>query len=87
MAFHITTSQFSQAIRHALDTLHSPCDPEQPNLHLSPRLISCDGPSLTLELSDTPERLDTFQAMMRPFSILEVVRTGVIAVQKGGGKI
>ena len=32
------------AIRHALDTLHSPCDPEQPNLHLSPRLISCDGP-------------------------------------------
>ena len=43
--------------------------------------------SLTLELSDTPDRLDTFQAMMRPFSILEVARTGVIAVQKGGGKI
>ena len=43
--------------------------------------------SLTLELSDTPERLDTFQAMMRPFSILEVVRTGMIAVQKGGGTI
>ena len=34
-----------------------------------------------------PERLDTFQSMMRPFSILEVARTGVIAVQKGGGKI
>ena len=43
--------------------------------------------SITMELSDTPERLDTFQTMMRPFSILEVVRTGVIAVQKGGGKI
>ena len=43
--------------------------------------------SLTMELSDTPERLDTFQTLMRPFSILEVVRTGVIAVQKGGGKI
>ena len=43
--------------------------------------------SLTLELSDTPDRLDTFQSMMRPFSILEVARTGVIAVQKGGGKI
>ena len=42
MAFHITTSQFSQTVRHALDTLHSPCDPEKPNLHLSPRLISCD---------------------------------------------
>ena len=43
--------------------------------------------SMTMELSDTPERLDTFQAMMRPFSILEVARTGIIAVQKGGGKI
>ena len=43
--------------------------------------------SMTLELSATPEQVDTFEAMMRPFSILEVVRTGVIAVQKGGGKI
>ena len=43
--------------------------------------------SMTMELSATPDQLDTFQAMMRPFSILEVVRTGVIAVQKGGGKI
>ncbi len=43
--------------------------------------------SITLELSDTPDRIDTFEAMLRPFSILEVVRTGVIALQKGGGKI
>ena len=43
--------------------------------------------SLTLELSDTPDRIDTFEAMLLPFSILEVVRTGVIALQKGGGKI
>ena len=43
--------------------------------------------SMTLELSDTPDRVDTFESMLRPFSILEVVRTGVIALQKGGGKI
>ena len=43
--------------------------------------------SMTLELSDTPDRLDTFQSMMRPFTLMEVVRTGVIAVQKGSGKI
>ncbi len=43
--------------------------------------------SMTLELSDTPDRIDTFEAMLRPFSILEVARTGVIALQKGGGKI
>ena len=51
------------------------------------RVADLSPTSMTLELSDTPERLDTFQAMMRPFSILEVVRTGMIALQKGGGKI
>ena len=43
--------------------------------------------SMTLELSDTPDRLDTFQTMMRSFNILEVARTGMVAVQKGGGRI
>lgn len=43
--------------------------------------------SMTLELSATQDRVDTFESLMRPFSILEVARTGVIAVQKGGGKI
>ena len=43
--------------------------------------------SLTLELSDTPDRIDTFEAMLRPFSILELARTGVIALQKGNWKI
>ena len=43
--------------------------------------------TLTLELSDTPERVRTFEDMMRPYNILEVARTGVIALQKGGGKI
>ena len=40
--------------------------------------------SLTLELSDTPERLDTFQSMMRPFSILEAVSYTHL---DGGGRI
>ena len=42
---------------------------------------------MTMELSDTPDRIDTFEDMMRPFNILEVARTGVIALQRGGGKI
>ena len=41
--------------------------------------------SMTLELSDTPDRVDTFESMLRPSSILEVVRTGVIALPKAGG--
>ena len=43
--------------------------------------------SMTMELSDTPDRVSTFEEMMRPFNILEVARTGIIALQRGGGKI
>lgn len=43
--------------------------------------------SMTMELSDTPDRVDTFEDMMRPFGIMEVARTGIIALQKGSGKI
>lgn len=43
--------------------------------------------SMTMELSDTPDRVSTFEEMMQPFNILEVARTGIIALQRGGGKI
>ena len=43
--------------------------------------------SITIEVSDTPDRVNTFEELMRPFHILEVVRTGMGALQKGGGKI
>ena len=51
------------------------------------KAVDISPTSMTFEISDTPDRLDTFQTMMRPFSLLEVARTGIIAVQKGGGKI
>ena len=43
--------------------------------------------SISIELSDTPDRVNTFEELMRPFKILEVARTGMIALQKGGGKM
>ena len=60
-------------------------DPQR--IVLGAKVADISPTSLTLELSDTPDRLDTFQSMMRPFSILEVARTGMVAVQKGAGKI
>lgn len=51
------------------------------------RVVDISPTSMTMELSDTPDRVRTFEDMMRPFNILEVARTGVIALQKGGGKI
>ena len=51
------------------------------------KVVDIPPTSMTMEISDTPERVRTFEDMMRPFNILEVARTGVIALQKGAGKI
>lgn len=39
--------------------------------------------SMTIELSDTKQNLDTYEELLRPYGIKEVVRTGTIAMQKG----
>ena len=50
------------------------------------RVADLSPTSMTMELTDTPDRVNAFEEMMRPFNILEVARTGMIALQKGGGK-
>ena len=50
------------------------------------RVADLSPTSMTMELADTPDRVNAFEEMMRPFNILEVARTGMIALQKGGGK-
>ncbi len=39
--------------------------------------------TMTLELSDSEDKLVTFEELLRPYGIKEVVRTGTIAMQKG----
>lgn len=41
--------------------------------------------TITVELADTPDRIALFQEMLMPFGILEVARTGLVAIQKGSG--
>lgn len=43
--------------------------------------------TMTVEIADTSERLQTMLDLLTPFGIKEVVRTGTIAVQKGGEAI
>lgn len=43
--------------------------------------------SLTLELSDTPDRVELLVELLRPFSVREIARTGTVALQTGTGTI
>ena len=43
--------------------------------------------TITVELTDTVDRVELFQEMVTPFGIVEIVRTGVIAMQKGSSVV
>lgn len=51
------------------------------------KILDVSPNSMTMELASTPEKLDSFLALLKPFHILEVVRTGMIALQQGGSHI
>lgn len=50
---------------------------------MNAKIEDISATTVTVELSDVPSRIELFQNMLRPYSILEVARTGLIAVQKG----
>lgn len=43
--------------------------------------------SITIENSDRPNRLDILLELLQPYGLLEVARTGTIAMQKGAATI
>lgn len=43
--------------------------------------------TMTLELSDCESGIATFEELLRPYGIKEVVRTGTIAMQKGSASL
>ncbi|MGI5895617.1 MAG: acetolactate synthase small subunit [Oscillospiraceae bacterium] len=43
--------------------------------------------TMTVEIADTAERLQTMLDLLAPYGVKEVVRTGTIALQKGGESI
>ena len=51
------------------------------------KIVDLSKSTLTIELSDTPDRLELFVELMRPFAIKEVMRTGTIALQRGTGNM
>lgn len=47
------------------------------------RLVDVTRSSMTMEFSDTAERMETLETLLRPYGIREIVRTGTIAIEKG----
>ena len=51
------------------------------------RIVDVTRATLTLEFTDSVERTATLEALLRPYGIKEVVRTGIIAIEKGANPI
>lgn len=51
------------------------------------KIIDLSPDSMTVEISDVTAHLERFAELIKPYGIKEIVRTGVIAIQKGGETI
>ncbi len=51
------------------------------------KIIDLTLSSITLEISDTPYHIQRFEELLHPYGIIEIVRTGIIAIQKGSDTI
>ena len=50
-------------------------------------IVDVDHESMTVEASGSPEKLDAMLEMLSPYGVREMVRTGQIAVARGGRSI
>ncbi len=48
------------------------------------RVIDTGSESFVFELTGTPDKIDKFEALMRPLGLVEVSRTGVLSITRGG---
>jgi len=47
------------------------------------RVVDVDDQALVIEVTGTPEKIGKFELVMRPYGIVEMVRTGVVAMARG----
>lgn len=47
------------------------------------RIVDVTKTTITIEFTDTAERTETLETLLRPYGIREMVRTGIIAIEKG----
>lgn len=47
------------------------------------RVVDVDEQTLLIEVTGTPEKIDKFELVFRPYGIAELVRTGAVAMARG----
>ena len=50
-------------------------------------IVDVTKTTMTLEICDLPDRLDLLEELLKSYNIQEVMRTGTIALQKGGSAV
>ncbi|MFH1415914.1 MAG: acetolactate synthase small subunit [Elusimicrobiota bacterium] len=50
------------------------------------KIVDVGGDSLTVEMTGTEDKIKAFIELMKPYHIIEMARTGVIALERGGKK-
>ena len=50
------------------------------------KVVDVSKRSITIEVTGTDEKIEAFEAMVRPFGLIEMVRTGEIAIARGRGE-
>jgi acetolactate synthase-1/3 small subunit len=51
------------------------------------KFVDATPASLIMEVTGSQERIDSFLSMVKPYGIRELVRTGPIAMSRGGGSV
>ncbi|MBX3736280.1 MAG: acetolactate synthase small subunit [Candidatus Didemnitutus sp.] len=51
------------------------------------RVVDVDEESLVIEVTGTPEKIGKFEMVLRPYGILELVRTGSVSMARGHDKL
>jgi acetolactate synthase-1/3 small subunit len=47
------------------------------------KVIDVSKKSMTIEITGTDDKIEAFERMIRPFGLIEMVRTGEIAISRG----
>src|SRR2546423_10458695 len=50
------------------------------------RVIDVTKRSITIELTGTSDKIEAFEGIVRPFGLIEMIRTGEIAISRGRGE-